>query len=63
MQMRIKGKIQVYSSDVNAGTIICEDNQVYLFSRRDWISPEEPEVNLVVVFYVEGNNARSIAVD
>ncbi len=63
MPQRLKGKIQAYSNAVNAGTITCEDQKIYLFSRKDWNSAEDPEVDLKVSFFIEGNKAKSIVVE
>lgn len=63
MQLRIKGTVQAYSSDVNAGTILGEDNQTYYFSRKDWMFETDPQVKTKVVFLSEGATARSITLD
>ena len=60
MQARLKGRIEVYSEDVNAGTVICEHHNTYLFSRKDWHSESEPKAGLDIVFRPDGNRAVSI---
>lgn len=57
---RMKGKIIAYSKDVNAGVITGENKVTYPFSRKDWIGPTEPEIDLVVDFLVEWNRAKFV---
>lgn len=59
---RVKGKIHAYSIAVNAGTIAGEDKKIYLFSRKDWLSPQEPTLDMSVFFTAERNWAKSITV-
>lgn len=63
MPQRLKGKIQAYSHAVNAGTVICENTKIYLFSSTDWTSMDEPKIGSAVIFFVEGDRARSVTVD
>ena len=57
MQPRLKGRIEAYCEDVNAGTVICEYNNTYLFSRKDWNGESEPQAGLDVNFRPEGDRA------
>ena len=59
--LRLRGRISVYSADANGGIIICEAGNTYLFSRNSWDSHTEPQVDLIVFFIpAERNIARYI---
>jgi hypothetical protein len=60
---QIKGKIHAYSNVVNAGIIICEKNNVYLFNQKDWLSEDRPAPDVPIIFIPERKWARSIRVD
>lgn len=60
MQKFIKGKVLAYSDAVNAGNIVDEKGQIYLFARKDWKLAQAPEVGREVVFVLESDRARSI---
>jgi hypothetical protein len=57
----VRGKVHVYSDAVKSGVIRVE-NKEYLFSRKDWLSEQDPAVDLLVVFTPQGNWARSIKI-
>lgn len=58
-----KGKIIAYSNMVNAGTILGESGQIYLFSRKDWGLPQEPEIDSEVFFVAEGDRAKRVRLE
>lgn len=60
MPVHIKGKVSAYSDSVNAGTILGEDSNVYIFARKDWGAHEEPEIAMVVSFIADLDRARLI---
>ncbi|MCE7886717.1 MAG: hypothetical protein DYH13_04340 [Alphaproteobacteria bacterium PRO2] len=60
---RVKGRVHSYSRAVNAGVIIIGTKKMYLFWRKDWLSPEDPKINMNVVFIPERKWAKSIMVE
>ncbi|MCF8496745.1 MAG: hypothetical protein K9G62_08810 [Alphaproteobacteria bacterium] len=60
--IRLRGHVHNYSEGVNAGTIKGENKKMYLFSRKDWLSPHEPKPNVAISFEEERKWARSITI-
>ena len=59
---RIKGKVNHYSPGVQSGILICERDNTYLFSRKEWLSENPPTANMDVLFFADRNWAKSILV-
>ena len=56
----MKGKILDYSIQESKGIISGDDGQRYSFENKEWKSSELPNVNQVVDFEVDEQNAKSI---
>ncbi len=53
------GKIEVYSSAVNAGYIRGDDGNLYAFHKKEWLDKNPPEKDQPVRFGVQKNGQAS----
>lgn len=60
MQSYFKGKLVAYSEVVHAGAVQGEDGKVYIFSRKDWASSQEPQAGMGVIFIPQHERAKDI---
>ena len=60
MQSYFKGKVVAYSEVVHAGAVQGEDGKVYIFSKKDWASSQEPQAGIDVFFIPQHERAKDV---